>query len=130
MLSGTVIPTALQQALASKAVVVNLNAISALPQHTPSGIRALQQADPVIKELLRFWRRRQRSNHEERQQLSPPVLALLRQWGCLVEKDGVLYCQVFRSDGGEAVLQLLLPMALTDEVLTQLHQEHGLQGVE
>lgn len=33
-------------------------------------------------------------------------------------------------DGGEEVLQLLLPMSLKGEVLTQVHQGHGLQGVE
>eukprot|EP00064_Thunnus_orientalis_P024519 superscaffoldBa00010639_g24814 len=47
-------------------------------------------------------------------------------WDHLVEKDGVLYHQVFRPDGAEAVLQLLLPA----KVLTQVHQEHGHQGVE
>lgn len=48
----------------------------------------------------------------------------------MVEKNGVLYHQVFRSDGAEAVLQLLLPDALKEEVLTEVHQRHGHQGVE
>ena len=48
----------------------------------------------------------------------------------MVERDGVLYRQVFRSDGAEAVLQVLLPVTLKEEVLTEVHQRHGHQGVE
>ncbi len=48
----------------------------------------------------------------------------------LCEKDGVLHRRFFRSDGGEEVLQVVLPSLLHHEVLTQLHQEHGHQGVE
>ncbi len=46
------------------------------------------------------------------------------------KKDGVLHCRVFRSDGGEKVLQVVLPSLLHHKVLTLLHQEHGHQGVE
>ncbi len=55
---------------------------------------------------------------------------LLRQWSWLCEQDGVLHRRVFRSDGGGEVLQVVLPSLLHHEVLTQLHQEHGHQGVE
>ena len=41
-----------------------------------------------------------------------------------------MYRQVFRPDGAEAVFQLLLPVVLRDEVLTEVHQRHGHQGVE
>lgn len=37
---------------------------------------------------------------------------------------------MFHSDGAEAVLQLLLPNVLGPKVLTQVHHEHGHQGVE
>lgn len=37
---------------------------------------------------------------------------------------------VFHPDGGEEVLQLVLPRVLRPEVLTQLHQQHGHQGIE
>ncbi|XP_048842280.1 uncharacterized protein LOC125715081 [Brienomyrus brachyistius] len=105
-------------------------AITVLPGHSLADIRALQQADPTLKEVLVFWRRKQRPNFEERKQLSQPVLVVLRQWGRLVERDGILYRQIFHPDGGEVEFQLLLPAALKEEVLTQLHQEHGHQGVE
>ncbi len=47
-----------------------------------------------------------------------------------MENEGVLYWRVFRPDGGEEVLQVLLPAAIKSEVLTQLHQQLGHQGVE
>lgn len=75
-----------------------------------------------------FWTQKRRPNHEERKRLSQPVLALLRQWDRLVERNGTLYRQVFRPDGAEAVFQLLLPAALKEEVLTEVHQRHRHQG--
>lgn len=47
-----------------------------------------------------------------------------------MEQEGVLYHRVFHSDGVEEILQVMLPTALQGEVLTQLHQQHGHQGVE
>lgn len=55
---------------------------------------------------------------------------LLRQWDRLVERDGVLFCQIFRPDGGEGFFQLILPAVLKQETLNKLHQEHGHQGIE
>lgn len=57
-------------------------------------------------------------------------MALLRQWDRLVEEDGVLFRRVFRSDGGEEFLQLVLPAVLKQETLHQLQQEHSHQGIE
>ncbi len=54
---------------------------------------------------------------------------LLKQWERLTGWDGVVYWQVSRSDGGEVVLQVLLPAALRDKVLMEVHQNHGHQGV-
>ena len=130
MLPGTAMPKPLQQALALREDEVIQATIVALPQHTTPEICILQQADPVILEFMPFFERKQRPSHEERAQLSQSALILLRQWDRLVERDGVLYRQVFRSDGAEPTFQLLLPEALTSEVLNQVHQEHGHQGVE
>ncbi len=47
-----------------------------------------------------------------------------------MEQDGVMYRRVRRSNGGEETLQVILPMAMKDKVLMQLHQQHGHQGVE
>ena len=129
MLPGTAMPKPLQQALALREDEVIQATIVALPQHTTPEICILQQADPVILEFMPFFERKQRPSHEERAQLSQSALILLRQWDRLVERDGVLYRQVFRSNA-EPTFQLLLPEALTSEVLNQVHQEHGHQGVE
>ncbi|RXN03720.1 Transposon Ty3-I Gag-Pol poly [Labeo rohita] len=91
---------------------------------------AQQVVDPVIGELLVFWRRKLPPTPEERKKLSKLAVILLRQWDRLVETDGVLYRRVFRPDGGEEVFQVLLPAVMKHEVLTQLHQQHGHQGVE
>lgn len=105
-------------------------AMVALPQHTSSELNLSQQTNTVIQPLLAFWRRKQFPRWKERLQLSQAMLVLLRQWDRLVERNGVLYRKVFHPDGAEAMFQLLLPNALIGEVLTQVNQEHGHQGVE
>lgn len=130
MLPGTALPKPLQQALGLGKAEATQATIAAMPQLTPSELRLSQQTDPVIQELLVFWGRKQRPSREERSRLSQATLVLLQQWDRLLERDGVLYRKVLRPDGGEAMFQLLLPATLTTEVLTQVHQEHGHQGVE
>lgn len=105
-------------------------AISVLPCYTPASLCALQAEDSVIKEVLAFWKNQCQPIPEERQMLARPVLLLLRHWDCLVEQEGVLYHRILLPDGGEEVLQLVLPMSLKREVLTQLLQGHGHQGME
>lgn len=104
--------------------------VSVLPSHSVADLRSLQEVDPLLKEVLVFWHRQSPPTSVERQQLPKSALALLRQWGRLVEKDGVLFRKVFRSDGGEEFLQLILPAALKQETLSQPHHEHGHQGIE
>lgn len=130
MVRGTLLPKPLQQALQVQKVGATQAAVAALPHHPPSDIVTLQYNDPVIKEVLVFWRRKQHPNKEERKNASHLALVLLRQWDRLVEENGVLYRQVFRPDGAEAVFQLLLPAALKADVLNEVHQGHGHQGVE
>ncbi len=62
--------------------------------------------------------------------MSALALMLLRQWDRFLERNGVLYHRVYSPNGGEEVLQLLLPAALKVDVLTQLHQQNGHQGIE
>lgn len=47
-----------------------------------------------------------------------------------MERAGVLHRKMWRPDGAEAVFKLLLPAALKEEVLTEVHQGHDHQGVE
>lgn len=128
--SGTLIPPHLQRLNDQYRIEASQAIVSALPGHSSCDIRALQANDSVIQEVMAFWRAKVRPTAEERSHLSPSALVLLQQWDRLIERDGLLYRKVFRPNGGEAVFQLLLPLALTDEVLTQMHNEHGHQGVE
>lgn len=130
MVHGTLLPKLLQQALQVQKVGATQAAVAALPHHPPSDIITLQHNDPVIKEVLVFWRRKQYPNKEERKNASHLALVWLRQWAWLVEENGVLYRQVFWPDGAEAVFQLLFPAALKADVLKEVHQGHGHQGVE
>ena len=130
MLPGTPIPEPLQQALKVSKAVITQATVTVLPEKTPDDIRTLQQADPVIQEVQRYWEQGRRPSYMERQQLASPALILLRQWGRLAKRGDILYRQTFRPDGAEPIFQLLLPAVLVPEVLTQVHQEHGHQGVE
>lgn len=130
MLPGTLLPKPLQQALKMDKTVVTQATMAVLPEKTPDDIRTLQQADPVIQEVQRYWEQGRRPSYAEQQQLSSPALILLQQWARLVKRDDILYRQISRPDGVESIFQLLLPAVLVPEVLTQVHQEHGHQGVE
>lgn len=130
MLPGTLLPTPLQQVLGKKRPEVTRAAITAFPQYTLPDLCALQQNDPVLQEILVFWRQKRRPTNEERKNLSQPALVLLRLWDRLVERDGVLYRQVFLPRTTDGTLQVLLPAALQEEVLTEVHQRNGHQGVE
>lgn len=131
LLPGTAVTASLQQAVASVPTLrAGQSLISALPSHTPADLGGLQLADPIVGKALHFWRRKRRPGPEERKQLSKQVLILIGQWGRLVEQEGVLYRRIFRKEGGEAVLQLVVPTCLHHEVLTQMHTEHGHQGIE
>lgn len=104
--------------------------VSVLPSNSAAELQAMQEADPLLKDVLVFWRRKALPTPMERQGLPKSAMALFHQWDRLVEKDGVLFCKVFRSDGGKESLQLILPADLKQEILSQLHQEHGHQGIE
>uniref|UniRef100_A0A8C1Y575 Gypsy retrotransposon integrase-like protein 1 n=2 Tax=Cyprinus carpio TaxID=7962 RepID=A0A8C1Y575_CYPCA len=129
--SGTTIPSVLRSAMGVDLVAAATQCtMSMFPGHSPVELASLQAADPVISEVLGFWKYRRYPGPEERRKLSKPGSVLLRQWKRLVERDGVLYRRVMRPDGKEEALQLVLPTILKPDVLTQLHQNHGHQGVE
>lgn len=127
---GMAVPVALQQVPAPGSLLpASQSVISVLEQNFFHELQSMQAADPDIGGLLSFWKKGQRPTAVERGQLSSSVL-LLRQWNRLVEKGGVLYRRILRPDGSEEVFQLIFPTALRSVVLTQLHQDHGHQGIE
>ncbi|TWW68330.1 hypothetical protein D4764_19G0001280 [Takifugu flavidus] len=112
-LPGTSVPCSLQPNIQPGPMVGALHSlISILPSHSPSDLRLMQEEDPLLKEVLVFWRHRSLPTSAERRQLSQPAIVLLRQWDRLVKKNRVLFRRVFRSDGGEEQLQLVLPTVL------------------
>lgn len=130
IVSGTPLPAPLQQVFGVKPLTEAVQAtISVFPGHAPSDLCVLQEADPIIQEFLKFWIRRRGPDATERGQTSREVLELVRQWRRLVEQGGVLYRKVSHPRG-EEMLQVLLPKSLQGQVLHQLHQEHGHQGVK
>uniref|UniRef100_A0A9J7YG95 Gypsy retrotransposon integrase-like protein 1 n=1 Tax=Cyprinus carpio carpio TaxID=630221 RepID=A0A9J7YG95_CYPCA len=129
LVPGQAIPERIAQ-LAHGGPVAQVSQVTVFPGPPFVDMCSGQRADLHIAELLRFWRRQALPTPEERKQLPKPVVTMLRQWDRLVEWDGVMYRMVRRPDGGEETLQVLLPMAMKEEVLTQLHQQHGHQGVE
>uniref|UniRef100_A0A3B1IT31 Gypsy retrotransposon integrase-like protein 1 n=1 Tax=Astyanax mexicanus TaxID=7994 RepID=A0A3B1IT31_ASTMX len=130
-LPGTSLPVPIQQASQVDPLIsATQTVVSVLPGSSSLDIRSLQDADSVLKEVLSFWEKQVQPSPAERRQISRPAMALLRQWDRLVEKEGVLYRRMFRSDGGEENLQLILPAVLKPEILRNLHQEHGHQGIE
>lgn len=104
-LPGTSVLGSIQQNIQPGPMVGALKSlISILPSHSPPDLRWMQEEDPLLKKVLVFWRRGCLPTSAERKQLSHPAIVLLRQWDCLVEENGVLFWQVFRSDGGEEQL--------------------------
>ena len=128
---GTPLPTLLREAAqVDTPLQVTQSSISVLPTCSSADLVALQAADPTIGPFLRFWQGAKYPTRQERQKLPRTVLEMLRQWGRMRVEEGVLYRYISRTDGGEQVRQLVLPEALKNEVLGQLHNAHGHQGVE
>lgn len=105
------------------------SATDAFPTRGPVELQELQHRDPSIVSFVGFWTRGEPPTREEWKSTAP-VLEIARQWRRICERDGVLYRLVYPPDGGNGVLQLLLPQALQDEVLQALHDNQGHQGCE
>lgn len=128
---GTAIPVRVQQvARRQEPLQVTQTAITALPSRTTDDLRRLQAADPTICAFLPFWQAQKPPNATTREGLSGPARILLRQWDKIWQSEGLFYRRIHRPDGGEEISQLLLPRCLQEEVLQQLHNDHGHQGIE
>lgn len=120
-LPGTLVPNSIHQSpRLDSAVVAHQSLVSVLPSHSAAHLHSTQKGDSLLKEVLVFWRRGSLPTSIERWRLAKSAMALLRQWDCLVEEDGVLFCWVFSSDRGEEFYQLLLPTALKQETKEHL----------
>ncbi|KAL2085708.1 hypothetical protein ACEWY4_019028 [Coilia grayii] len=131
--SGITVPSELQMARESMAppeASAIISTLDAAPIRLPADLRSLQTKDSVVGGFLTYWRRGRPPNRQKRAQEAEAVLELARQWRRIREQDGILYREIQLPPAQDRVLQLLLPTALHEEVLTSLHDNHGHQGVE
>ncbi|XP_076848812.1 uncharacterized protein LOC143496528 [Brachyhypopomus gauderio] len=130
--TGVTLPLALRQQASketSMQAVAQLS-MAAFPSREPGELKCLQEADPSIHSFNSFWQGGRPPSRDEREDLSARTQGFLRQWDRIVLRNGLLYRKILKPDGGEEVLQFLLPECLQEEVLLQLHDHHGHQGVE
>lgn len=100
-----------------------------LPGYTRQQLVEFQSNDIILKEFRKFWDRQKKPNYRERLNLTAPVKRLLKQWGLIKVKDGLLYRVVDDPRHGEC-WQLLLPLCLREQVLESVHDSMGHQGIE
>lgn len=104
-LPGTRVPENIHQGPRLRPLVTaQQSLVSVLPSHSAVDLHSLQEVDPLLREVVVFWRRGSPPTAVEKQRLSKPLRAILRQWDRLVEEEGVLFRRVFRPDGGEEFL--------------------------
>ena len=108
----------------------HIQALTAVPTRTAAEMRLLQDADPTLGTLRQLWDRSQPPTDCERRDASPEVKDLLGQWTRLEERDGVLHRAIYLPPSRTLTHQVLLPAALRSEILQQLHDNHGHQGIE
>ena len=108
----------------------NAASVTAAPTRTPTELARLQITDPVLKEVWYWWTLKRPPTEEERRRASSGARDLLKQWQRLEEQDGVLYRAVYLPPSKTLTKQLLMPAALQTEVMQQLHDGHGHQGIE
>ena len=82
--------------------------MSSFPAFDISALASLQQVDSIIAAFQTYWLRGVKPSREERMQGCHRTVGLLRQWGRIVEVEGVLYRRVCDQKEG-AIRQLVLP---------------------
>lgn len=104
-------------------------ATPSLPGYSKDELREFQNQDPVLKEFRTFWDRECRPCGKERSCLPKAVKSLLKHWARIREEDGLLYRVVEDVKYGEC-FQLLVPDSLKKQVLENVHDVMGHQGIE
>lgn len=80
-----------------------------IPSYSKAEWRTFQDQDPVIRVFGTFWEQKRKPNFQERKNLAKLVLALLKHWLHIKERDGLLYRVVDDVRHGEC-FQLLVCM--------------------
>ena len=116
------------EAEANPEIVVD-GATGTLPSISPADMRTHQEADDVLRHVLRYHRLGRRPDAMERRGEAKATLALLAMGDKLIEREGVLYRRITTPAGIQRD-QLLLPATLRERTLRGLHDEAGHQGIE
>jgi transposase InsO family protein len=90
---------------------------------SPQDLAQLQRQDQTIGKVMTAWPRKPKTVGNKQ------LATLCRQHKRLIQKDGVLYRQVMDPTLGQ-VQQLVLPSTLVPDVLKELHDKTGHQGLE
>ncbi|KAG1933989.1 interleukin-1 receptor accessory protein-like 1-A [Pimephales promelas] len=109
--------------------LTTVDVISVFPEFQMQDLQNWQEEDPVISRLKFYWSKGEGPDKKERKEESKDVLELLRQWDKVEAHEGVFYRVIADARGGW-VKQLLLPQVLKQEVLCQLHDHQGHQGID
>ncbi len=118
----------LQASLAVEDDVVGENTPT-LPGYSKAELHQFQELDLTLSAFKKFWSRQKKPTKPERLGLSRSVRSLLKQWPKIRERDGLLYRVIEDAHTGECH-QLLLPTCLIAQVLKNVHDQMGHQGIE
>ena len=101
-----------------------------LPSFKTYKMREAQRTDPVLGRIWHYIGRGQDAKPGERRKEQPAVAKLLLQWNRLHICYGRLWRTMTDSISGDKVNQLLLPSSTKKEVINELHDRMGYQGID
>ena len=102
-----------------------------LPSFSFEELATFQKQDDVLAKVWLLWDRRWKPGEELPSPyfMSSEVKGWLKEWHCLVERNGVLYRSIDEQGQG-LVYQLLVPKILRASVVEGSHDHWGHQGVD
>lgn len=100
--------------------------VFSLPSVRPYDMASVQDSDPILSQVISLVKRKRFPSKKEMQGKPVEFAKIMRQWDKLRLRSGVLYREA-RIDGS-LIAQLVVPMALRQELLTALHDDMGHVG--
>ena len=125
LLKGTVRATTAQR----RDILENVES-PVLPSFRTDEIQEAQRTDPVLGRIWHYIERGRNATRGERRKEQPAVAKLLLQWNRLHICSGRLCRTMTDPTSGDTVNQLLLPSSMRKEVLEELHDRMGHQGID
>ena len=106
-----------------------LTSTPTLPSWNKSQMPNLQRRDPTISRLIHYRSIGRKPGRGERANETRDVMQLIQQWDRIIERNSILYRRI-STDDDSARLQLLLPQTMRQELLRNVHDQCGHQGLE